>query len=294
MKPILCLLALLLFSPNTYGQTVYSGAIDQFPIELVADVTTGGSATAIYSYSNFDEPIRLSGKLQRATLVLFEKDAQGKNRATLTFPGFNDSSSKVDGAWKDLRSGKQRKITLNRLFSVEAGESFSWSNRELLQPVSAGNRYFKLLVSKGPDKYYPRVTGVRIFEKKTDRLLQQIEVDCQLSGLHNIDTGDYNFDGLTDFSVFESSYAGPNTSSLYYLYDSAAGTLYDSGFSGISLEFDSGYKRIYERNSCCAGTSITTAEYKVEHNSMVLIERHCLKWDERRQEMVERKPEDCN
>ncbi len=96
-----------------------------------------------------------------------------------------------------------------------------------------------------------------------------------------------------DFSVFESSYAGPNTSRLYFLYDPKSKSYFESGFTGVSLEFDSKTKRIFERNQCCAGTSVTTAEFKVVKNKMVLIKEHCFKWDEKKQELVERKIKDC-
>ena len=32
-----------------------------------------------------------------------------------------------------------------------------------------------------------------IFEKETDKLIQTIELDCQLFGLDNVSVGDYNF-----------------------------------------------------------------------------------------------------
>ncbi|MBY0487032.1 MAG: hypothetical protein K2P85_07605 [Flavobacteriaceae bacterium] len=121
------------------------------------------------------------------------------------------------------------------------------------------------------------MTQVRIFQKKTDKLLQKIDVACQFWGLNNISTGDYNFDGITDFSIFESSYAGPNTSSLYFLYNPKTKKYFDSGFLGVSLEFDSKTKRIIERNQCCAGSIVTTATYKVVKNKMILEKEKCYK-----------------
>mgnify|MGYP006915287135 FL=1 len=134
---------------------------------------------------------------------------------------------------------------------------------------------------------------MKIFEKKTDRLIQQIHMDCQLVGLDNISTDDYNFDGLPDFAVFESSYAGPNTSSLYFLYNPVTKKFFNSEFSGTSLEFDKDKKCVYEHNQCCAGTSHTTAVYKVVNNKMVLVEQHCYIWSEKKQDLVERKMKDC-
>ncbi len=77
-----------------------------------------------------------------------------------------------------------------------------------MQPHSINNHYFKLLITKKEEEDI-RVVGVRVYEKQTDRLIQELELDCQFWGLNNISVGDYNFDGVDDFSVFESSYAGP-------------------------------------------------------------------------------------
>jgi hypothetical protein len=80
------------------------------------------------------------------------------------------------------------------------------------------------------------------------RLIKTIEVNCQLWGLQNITTGDFNFDGFRDFSVFESSYAGVNTTRLYFLYHKATKSYIDSQFTGTSLEFNPKIKTIQERN----------------------------------------------
>jgi hypothetical protein len=293
MKQAIYIISLLLTSFNLFSQTSYSGFIDKYPIELVTHIYSDGDARAVYAYSNFDEPILINGKLQKHKLSLFEKDKSGNDKATLIFDNFNAGDNEIKGNWTDLKTGKQLEITLTKRFDIDYGDSVEWKDRELLQSASLGDKYFKLIVSKAKGYFYARVTGVKILERKTDRLIQQLELDCQLMGLKNISVGDYNFDGIPDFSVFESSYAGTNTSSLYFLYDKKTNKYFDSGFNGTSLEFDSKTKRIYERNSCCAGTSVITAEYKVVNNKMVLLKEHCYKWDDKKEELVERKMKDC-
>ncbi|RYZ21863.1 MAG: hypothetical protein EOO10_22115 [Chitinophagaceae bacterium] len=273
------------------AQTRYSGFIDKYPVELVTSIYPDGEATAIYTYTNFDEPIVLSGKLEQGRLSLFEKDKEQKNRASLTFPSFTAGAKQIEGNWTDLRTGRQLKISLANVFSLDDG--VDGKEVELLQPVSLGKHYLTLLVTKSKEASFAKVSGVKILEKKTDRLVQQLAVDCQLVGLNSIDTGDYNFDGLTDFSVFEAGYAGPNTARLYFLFDPKTDSFVASGFTGTSLEFDNKRKRIIERNQCCAGTSVTTAEYKVVQNKMVLVKQQCYKWDEKKQALVERKWKDC-
>lgn len=287
------LLTILLITSGLYGQTMFSGHIDKYPIELIADLSSDGVVRAIYTYSNRDEPIIITGTLINNELILYEKNVKNKNSAKLTFNKFDTTRNRHEGSWTDLKTNKKLKITLNKSFEINYGDSAEWKDREILQPVSLGNKYFKLIVSKKKGKFQGIVTGVKILEKKTDKLLQKLNVDCQLMGLENISIGDFNFDGILDFAVFETSYTGPNTSSLYFLYDPKSGKYIESGFTGVSLEFDNKAKRIYERNQCCAGSQVTTAEYKVVNNKMVLIKEHCYIWDETKQDMVERKLKEC-
>ncbi len=112
-------------------------------------------------------------------------------------------------------------------------------------------------------------------------------------GINSISIGDFNFDGNPDFSLFEQSYAGPNTTSLYFLYDPKTHKYFNSGWEGVSLDFDFVAKKVFERNSCCAGRTQTTATYKVVQNKLILIEEHCYTWDEKTEELVERKMDEC-
>jgi len=278
---------------NLSAQTSYTGFIDKFPIDLVTNIYSDGVANAIYAYQKFDEPIIINGRLEKSVLTLLEKNGKGKNVSMFTFENFDVKSNTIVGTWANLKTLKEFKVILNKDFDVAYGEDVEWNNREIIQPVSLKDQYFKLLISKNKDDFYARVTGIKIIEKKKDSLIQKIDMDCQLLGLDNIFVGDFNFDGLPDFSVFESSYAGPNTSSLYFLYNPATKKYFNSGFSGVSLAFDNKKKTISEHNQCCAGSQHTTAIYKVVNNKMVLIEQHCYKWDEEKEELVERKMSEC-
>lgn len=261
------------------AQTTYTGFIDKYPIEFVTDISSDDSGSAIYAYSNYDTPIEIRGTLKKKVLTFFEKDKSGKETAKMTFENFNPKATKIEGTWLDLTTKKELKITLSKISAIDTGPSAEWKNREILQPVSLKGKYFKLMVSKNKGDFYAKVTGVKILEKKTDKLLQQFDLDCQLWGLNNISIDDYNFDGIQDFSVFEASAAGPNTTSLYFLYDPKTQKYFESSFSGTSLEFDSKTKRISEYNQCCAGASQMNATYKVVNNKMVLITQTCLQLD---------------
>lgn len=271
------------------GQISYSGFIDKYPIELVTDIYAD-DARAIYCYKKYNDPVIINGKFKNNTLTLREETSDS---TILVFENFNSRQDTVRGTWKNLKTKQEFKIILYKNFEIEEGEGFEWKNKEIIQSVSLKNQYFKLLISKNKDDYYARVTGIKILDKKTNTLIQQIEMDCQLRGLENVFLGDFNFDGFQDFAVFESSYAGPNTSSLYFLYNPLNKHFFKSNFSGVSLEFDGKSKIISEHNVCCAGSIQTTALYKVVNNKMVLIEQHCYIWDEKKQDVVEHKMKDC-
>ncbi len=269
------------------AQTSYKGFIDKYPIQLVTYIYSDGDARAIYAYDNHDTPIIINGRQRAERLELLEINEKGQIQAKLMFKNFSNTTNKVLGEWINADSTKRLKITLTKQFEISYEDKTTWSNREIIQRASTDKHYFKLLVSKESTDDNARVTGVKIFEKKTDKLIQKIDLDCQLWGLENISVGDYNFDGIEDFSVFEASYAGPNTSSIYILKLPTSDKYFVSDFSGVSLEFDSG--QIFERNQCCAGRSIMTATYKVVDNKMVLIEKECLEYDDEKEDFVKKK-----
>jgi len=270
----------LLATAFVSAQISYKGFIDKYPIEFVSDIYSDGQGSAIYAYSNYDTPIVLNAKLNGKILVFTEKDISGKETAKMSFENYNAKSDQLNGIWKDLNSGKELTISLRKEFDLNSNTGEEWTEREILQPVSLKDKYFKLVVSKGKDNSVG-VSAIKIIEKKTDKLIQKVEVESPLLGLYNIDVDDYNFDGFEEFSVFEASYAGPNTSRIYFLYNPKTGKYFESSFSGTSLEFDSTTKRIYEHNQCCAGRSIERTEYKVVNNKMVQIKKTCMEYDDK-------------
>ena len=287
IKPAFFILLTLLAAANLFGQQAsYSGSIGDSPVTFVTNIYSDGVGTAVYVYDKYDEPIRLDdGKVVKNKLSFTEKDAKKMTRATLTFDNYDGKSAQLKGIWKDAKTGKTLDIKLKKDFETDYGSSEV--SGEFIQGDALPDRYFKVAV-KGD-----RAVAVKVFEKKTDRLLQTIDVDTEQRGADGVSVGDFNFDGVQDFSIFESSYAGPNTSSLYYLYDPATKNFFNSEYEGTSLEFDEKKKLITETNQCCAGSSITKAIYKVVKNKMVLVSEQCYKWDEKKGELVKRPIKAC-
>ena len=288
MKQIITIL-LIISSIQSFSQIrIYSGYVDKYPIHLVTYSYSDGDTRAIYSYDKHDTPIIINGRQKNDSLVLFEKNEKGE--AKLEFAGFNPENKEILGRWISQDKLIIFDIKLTKLHEFDSYDRTAFEKLELMQPESTKDNYFKLLISKKEGEDI-RVVGVRVYEKLTDRLIQELELDCQFWGLNNISVGDYNFDGVDDFSVFESSYAGPNTSSIYLLKDTKSDRYFISEISGISLEFDSGEKLIYEHNQCCAGRSHMNATYKLVDNKMVLIEQRCFEYDDEKEDFIEK---DCN
>ncbi|RRJ90301.1 hypothetical protein EG240_09345 [Paenimyroides tangerinum] len=112
-------------------------------------------------------------------------------------------------------------------------------------------------------------------------------------GFYGFIINDFNFDDELDFSIFEGSYSGTNTTSLYFLYNKKTNTYFESGIYGINLEFDSENKRIIEYNQCCAGGKQTEITYKLRNNKMILVKKKCFVWDEEELDIIEKKWKEC-
>lgn len=276
-----------MFSITGKSQSSYSGYLGTFPITFVMYHYGDGESRAYYAYDKFDTPITINGTLKNNELRLIEKDDNGNNFATIVFDEFQEGKQEINGKWINSDSSKTYKIVLNKDFDIGYGDNLEWQNKELLQSESTKEHYFKTIITKEKGDFDARILGVKIYQKQTDRLIQTIELDCQLFGIDNVSVGDYNFDSIQDFSVFEASYAGPNTSSIYILRNPNSDQYLKSNFSGTSLEFDNNSKLIYEHNQCCGGRSHMNATYKVVNNEMVLVEKKCLEYDDEKEDFIE-------
>jgi hypothetical protein len=186
--------------------------------------------------------------------------------------------NKVTGQ-TEFENVSTQKPHFTEILTEDEEKQGEWLNK-ISKIDSLENFYIELVSTKTKDDYYPNHICVQIFEKPSRRFVQEIDLseyayDCRPF----VGSGDFNFDGWEDFSLFICSYAGPYISSLYFLYDPEKKEFFDSKFSGVSLEFDGSDQTIFERNQCCAGSRVNEAIYKVIDNKMVMIERHCFEAD---------------
>ncbi|MBO2010442.1 FG-GAP repeat protein [Hymenobacter negativus] len=277
----------LVTSGNAWGQASYSGTIGTLSIELALDSQGEGEMDGTYFYKKFGTPIALHGTSAKGVLTLTESDGRGKPSARLTIPTFATDQQSIVGTWQNLTTGQKLPLLLTQQ-ATSGPDQDSTGLQELLQASALKTCYFKVVLSSSES-----ISSVKLYEKRTGRLVQEVKADCESRGIRSVSVGDFNFDGLEDFAVYQQGFAGPNTASLYFLYDPNTKQYIDSGFEGVSLQFDAKTKRVSETNSCCAGSSVQNSVYKIVRNRMVLVEQHCYKWDEKKQELVERKLSAC-
>lgn len=286
MKHIITTLFILISVPGYSQVRIFSGYIDTYPIQLVTYSYSDGDTRAIYAYDKQDTPITINGRQKCDSLILYELNEKGEVEAILKFDKFTFENKEIRGKWISQNDQTIVDIKLTKLHEFDSYDTTAFEKLEIIQPASAKDHYFNLLISKKEGEDI-QVTGVRIYEKKTDRLIQELELECTFWGLNNISVFDYNFDGMDDFSVFEASYAGPNTSRIYVLKDQKSESYFISEISGISLEFDPGDKIVYEHNQCCAGRRHMNATYKLVDNKMVMIDQRCIEYDDEREDFIE-------
>lgn len=269
-KTVGSLIALIFFS--VWGESGYRGTIGSLPIHLVIRENPEWYVQALYVYDKYDTPIPLSGRQSDSALQLYEGNPE-KPTAAMTFPASFVSLKTIKGKWVSADGKKSYPVTLTKEYDTQTSTS-SETPFEILQTNSLQNIYFKTMV------FNESLVGVKLYEKRTDRLIQEIPLDGEFRGIGAVEFGDYNFDGLTDFSLMRESFAGPNTASTYILKDSIGEQFKVSDFDGVSLSFDPETKTIHEFNQCCAGRSIMNSHYKVVNNSMELISENCMEWSD--------------
>jgi hypothetical protein len=133
---------------------------------------------------------------------------------------------------------------------------------------------------------------IRVFDKSSKNFVQLFEdidsscnyIDTKVGRRNEFDMkclekGDYNFDDLEDFSLFDGFYAAGNTESLYFLYDTKTKKFFLSDIGGTNLEFDHENKIITETNRCCAGSLMEITKHKLTDNKMSKIETRCYRYD---------------
>jgi hypothetical protein len=273
----LCVLALCVQADE------YQGFIGDKPIHASIDLD---DSYGVYVYDRFNQPIRwTSGRetLKDATILLQEHDDQYAPPKTppialITLKQNPKNTQQIIGTWENAKTGQQFPIQLTR-YDEPAGS---------LQSAALKTAYVRKTCTEANKKV------MRIYEKSTNRLLHTIETSGECHD-DEVDVDDYNFDGFEDFSVFESSFAGPNTTSAYYLYNPKTKAYEHSDqLTDVTLSFDGKNKTVTSTNQCCAGSQILIQRSKWQGNTLKLVGKTCLKYNDKKGELVKTQPNACD
>lgn len=275
------------------AQFVYKGSVDKYPVEFLIDSYSDADVSAVYAYDRFDKPIRISGRHADSGLLLIERSFELVDTTTMFFRSGRLGDDSLRGTWYNARTGRRFDIRLAKQIQLDAADGAAYTDLGILQDAELDSSYFRLLVSRKAGEG-PVVSGLQVRRKGDDRLLQELRFEAVFLGIGNVSTDDYNFDGHQEFSVFEEGFAGPNTASMYFLYDPRTRRYFQSEIHGVSLEFDAARKRIIEVNQCCAGSQVQRIEYKLVGDRMVRTATHCYKWNHQKDRLEERPARECN
>ncbi|MBK8807037.1 MAG: hypothetical protein IPO21_10470 [Bacteroidales bacterium] len=283
MTKLIIVFFLILCSFSGISQAIYTGKIQNSNIELQILATDTMNVFAVY-LSNLDNtPRLLRGSLKNDSLILCIINTDRTLGDTVfTFTDFKTNYDNINGNYYADTTIKALPIYLMKNGDVDS-YPVKDSVFEILQAESSKDQYFKILFSHN----HSFIPGINIYNKKSNALIQTIQSYYYYREFFVVSVEDYNFDKVEDFSVFESYYAGANTSSIYYLRNKKNNQYTESGFTGTSLQFDARSKTITEYNQCCAGKYISKSIYKVKKNEMVLIEKNCFEFDEELNKHIE-------
>ncbi|MBK8807036.1 MAG: hypothetical protein IPO21_10465 [Bacteroidales bacterium] len=287
MTKLIIVFFLILCSFSGISQAIYTGKIQNSNIELQIQANESMNIMAVYIISTYNNPILLSGSLKNDSLILFTRNTDFSIDDTIfIFSDYKNNYDNISGNYMNAATKEAFPVNFRKIGDID---SYPVKDKvfEILQATSSRDHYFKIRFSHN-DSIIP---AINIYDKKTNALIQTIEAEFLYREFYNVSVGDYNFDGIEDFSVFESFYAGANTSSIYYLRNKKKNQYSESGFTGTSLEFNAVSKTITEHNQCCAGRYVTITNYILENGKMVLINKSCMEFDE---ELNDFKEGPCN
>jgi hypothetical protein len=211
---IICVLAV-----DAFSQTIYSGYVGKAAVEMVLETPNQFKDTeyinGIYIYNGYNEPISIAGYYRKHAFVLDEGPDEG-----FVFSAFDIKDSIVRGTWRNQKTKVELPVALKKIheigsYPLSPTDSAFRGEVDLLQICFDSTFLFKIEVS-----FDAAVYGIKIISKKTGKLFQEIEVDCQYNGalgINSIQCGTYA-DGVKSFSIFKSAHFRPDVWSEYLLF----------------------------------------------------------------------------
>ncbi len=237
--------------------TEYRGYLGATEISMSLD----GEYSGAYFYHKYRTPIALIIKDGSNDNNFIYREMNGDDAIAEFHLSAVDSG--LEGYWVELRTGKKIPVKLSAIDDP----------RGAIQIHSFEKQYVRIQCDE--EKV------IHIIDKKTDDVQSTLKAEGVCSNHYDLDIGDYNFDGHLDFSVYEYSYAGPNTSRVYFLYNPGAHQYSMSDQLGMtSLSFDPKAKTVTSTNQCCAGSRIAVETYQWQASTLKLVNGVCYVLDD--------------
>jgi hypothetical protein len=275
MKYLILIFLFITYNFSISQYRIYTGFIGNSATELTIHSYSDGHTQGVYAFKKNDNSIELKGNISGDKLVLYDSDTSENRREQLIIPSVDLNKKSVKGVWKNLNTGKELIISLTKTSQFDLFDETNFSHLEFMQVKSTENYYFRLILSKKKTEDV-KVIGVKVYEKVSDILINIFSIESEFIGLNNVSIDDFNFDGKLDFSVFEASYFGRNTTSIYFL-KTKSNNYFKSDFSGVSLQFDSKKGLITEHNN--SNGSFQNKIFRVKNNRMIFIREECFNYD---------------
>lgn len=275
MKYLILIFLFINYNFSISQYRVFNGFVGNSAIELTIHSYSDGNTKGVYAFKKNDNSIELKGNISGDKLVLYDSDTSENRREQFIIPLVDLNRKLVKGVWKDLNSGKELSISLTKISQFDLFDETYFSHLEFMQVESTENHYFRLILSKKKIDDV-KVIGVKVYEKVSDSLINYFSIESEFIGFNNVSIDDFNFDGERDFSVFEASYFGRNTTSIYFL-KTKSNNYFKSDFRGVSLQFDTKKELITEHNN--SNGSFQNKLFRVENNRMIFIREECFSYD---------------
>lgn len=213
-KPILILVFLILTAAKTFAgwYEVYNftGFVDKYPVTLSFQVYDGYfgetqkkhyNIIGVYKYDKFNNPIRLAGEFDQNTYQLEINELDADENITAIF-SLDFIKNELNGTWKSGNKELQVNLKLKNKLSDLGEEEFR--NIEILQSNSLKDFYFVGIYSKQNESQDTYMNGLRIFNKKTNQLLQTLgfeEVETPTGNVMTIIYDNVTTDETNDFII---------------------------------------------------------------------------------------------
>ncbi len=290
-KRLMLLLLLVHFSTVVPAQLVYSGTLNEMPVELTIRLFKSGEADALLSSKGSLDGIYMSGGFQNDSLALVSCPGRKGGYLHFLFTNVNFKTDSLSGYLLEKEAIRFQKQQGHSAFVATA-----WETRNSLERVpipTVANQPtavlgFSLAGKALEGEVCFRTSALLLYRNADSLPAQQLPFKAPYNSPEGVTIGDYNFDGYPDFAV-DTSTEMKQKELVYFLYNPLSQRYFQSRFWGSNLEFDTSRKRIFREEKGRTGDQRAVFEYKIVNNEMVFLRRHCYIWNVRRQDWVKGK-----